>query len=484
MPGELRVEDFTEQDSVKNALDDLKKHFTPKNPLIVSDVLDEEGHQYVDLVQKGGGVLGVALVGYTYVLEQMGIRFMKQAGTSAGAINTALMTVIGTKQEAKSEKILKEICELEFFSFVDGHPVARWIIKNFIQTKNFGSRATSWITGIFAIMGILIALDFILLGLHKHFPFLSSFAQLTFVLTGVWLLIMATTLIYITTLVKRLKNSGFGVNTGDAFYDWVKKQLKKNGVTTVTDLRNKAGQSVPGLHLRVTHEKGLTGIGGEVTFITSELVTQSKIQFPSMCDLFRTKGDIDTLQPAGFIRASMSIPVFFESYVIGDIPCQVQEVRQAWEKLNVKEPPTTARFVDGGILSNFPVSIFYNPDVQVPRLPVFGIDLDDAKPQDQTLSPGSWSLQGYLGRMFNTIRNYYDKDFLIKNQIYEQGIGTIVVHQYNWLNFFMSDQHKKELFALGAQAACRFLKEFNWYDYKGIRVMKEEGFLDKQNQFA
>ena len=40
-----------------------------------SDIVDAHGHQYVDLVQEGGGVLGIALVGYTYVLENAGIRF-------------------------------------------------------------------------------------------------------------------------------------------------------------------------------------------------------------------------------------------------------------------------------------------------------------------------------------------------------------------------------------------------------------------------
>ena len=33
--------------------------------------MDKSGNYYVDLVQEGGGVLGIALVGYTYILEQM-----------------------------------------------------------------------------------------------------------------------------------------------------------------------------------------------------------------------------------------------------------------------------------------------------------------------------------------------------------------------------------------------------------------------------
>ena len=89
----LRPENFTEQPEVKAAMAELNEKFL-KQKRVVSDVLDEQGNQYVNLVQEGGGVLGVALVGYTYVLEEMGIRFMRLAGTSAGAINTAMMAVI------------------------------------------------------------------------------------------------------------------------------------------------------------------------------------------------------------------------------------------------------------------------------------------------------------------------------------------------------------------------------------------------------
>src|SRR5215470_16406070 len=114
----IKVEDFIDHPEVKECLNKLNAEFGPigKRQFIVSDVLDSEGHQYVNLVQKGGGVLGVALVGYTYVLEQMGIRFLRLAGTSAGAINTALMTVIKGKQDEKSKEVLQAICDLDFFA--------------------------------------------------------------------------------------------------------------------------------------------------------------------------------------------------------------------------------------------------------------------------------------------------------------------------------------------------------------------------------
>ncbi len=467
----LVTENFTNHEEVKECIKKLESAFPAGGRVfIVSDVLDKEGNQYVNLVQKGGGVLGVALVGYTYILEQMGIRFLRLAGTSAGAINTALMTVIGKKEEAKSIHILKAICDLNFFNLVDGHPAAKWIIKKFITHKDFTIKAKKWVTWIFLVAALLMAGDFIFLGLEKTFHFLSIFTKLFFVLTGFYFLVIALIIFYFSRLLKRLKNSGYGINPGNFFYDWIKQQLIANGVRTVTDLNQKA-TTIPELHLRTDNPEGVESLKADVTFIASELVTKNKIQFPEMCYLFREKANIDSLQPAGFIRASMSIPVFFESYMINDIPCTSDEIKKAWmDTMNEPDPPSTARFVDGGILSNFPINIFYNPKVITPRLPSFGIDLDDTKPENTEKNAAAWSLLGYFGRMFNTIRYYYDKDFLLKNKVYENGIGKILLCDYNWLNFFLTDKDKIDMFVLGAKAATKFLIEFDWETYKNNRT--------------
>ncbi len=467
-PSSLSPEDFTGHEEVKACIARLKEKFGEANPLVVSDVLDENGCQYVNLVQKGGGVLGVALVGYTYILEAMNIRFLRLAGTSAGAINTALMTVIDEKKDAKSEKVLKSICDLDFFKLVDGHFVARYLIKKFITHSDFTSRLKKWLTGILVILAVLLAGDFVLLGLQHIYAILSGITLLAFVLTGFYLLLLGVAGIYTYILLKRLKNSGYGINPGDYFYNWIKGKMSENGVHTVSDLNRKAANLSP-LHLRIPHELGLQELKGDITLIASELVTQNKIQFPQMCYLFRK--DIDTLQPAGFIRASMSIPVFFESYFITDIPCRDEEIRKLWsDTFNERDPPQTARFVDGGILSNFPINLFYNQNVKVPRVPTFGIDLDDSRPGDQTKHAVTWSLGGYLGRIFNTVRSYYDKDFLLKNKVYEKGIGVIHLPEYNWLNFFLTDEEKKDMFVKGARAATEFLLGFNWEDYKNNRT--------------
>ena len=51
----------------------------------------------VDLVQQGGTMLGIGLLGYTYIMERAGIRFRNMAGTSAGAINTLLLAALPEK---------------------------------------------------------------------------------------------------------------------------------------------------------------------------------------------------------------------------------------------------------------------------------------------------------------------------------------------------------------------------------------------------
>ena len=75
----MKTTDFTQNPEVLKIIAELRKDQIDKKAF--SDVMDENNNQYVEFVQEGGGVLGVALIGYTYVLEQMGLRFFSLAGT-------------------------------------------------------------------------------------------------------------------------------------------------------------------------------------------------------------------------------------------------------------------------------------------------------------------------------------------------------------------------------------------------------------------
>ena len=114
----MNIKDYTEDPEVL----ELIAKITAKNPK-VSDTLDAQGNQYVDIVMEGGGVLGIALVGYTYALEQAKIKFCSLAGTSAGAINAMLLaSVKPTQYTTTSEELIDIISNKNFFDFVDGEP--------------------------------------------------------------------------------------------------------------------------------------------------------------------------------------------------------------------------------------------------------------------------------------------------------------------------------------------------------------------------
>ena len=495
----LSPDDFTNQPAVLAALDKLKAKFGPDyKGLIVSDTLDEAGNQYVDLIQKGGGVLGVALAGYTFVLEEAGIRFLRLAGTSAGAINTALMAVIDdeddprhdsdhaplpesdplapqkdTKKRRATRAVLKYMSRLNFFDLVDGHPVARWVIKNFISNRGFAKKLKGFLKGLLAIFFLLLLLDVFLTGLSWKMTWAGKAARVSYVLTGFFLVVIAGLAWYVSFLYTRLKACGYGVNPGKFFYDWVERVMRRNDVTSISTLMEKVKTPIPGLHLRGDNPLGVEDMEGDIRIITAELVSQNKIEFPRMWNLFATGSD--DLHPARFVRSSMAIPIFFESHIIPEIPRHDGRIQAAWVKhfgiRKEEDIPLVARFVDGGMLSNFPVNIFYNPRVSEPRLPTFGINLDDAEPDLlDGLDAPTWGLGGYFGRLLNTMRFYYDKDFMMKNAVFSRGIGTVKLAGFNWLNFFLSDDDKKAMFVRGAEAAVEFLLHFDWQKYKADRI--------------
>lgn len=102
-----------------------------------SDIVDQAGNQYVDLVQEGGGMLGVALCGYTYILEKAGVRFFSLAGTSAGAINTIMMAGTGRIGEPVSEIILDILSRKDLSDFVDGNSRIKKLFQRYISNNPF-----------------------------------------------------------------------------------------------------------------------------------------------------------------------------------------------------------------------------------------------------------------------------------------------------------------------------------------------------------
>jgi NTE family protein len=404
----MEITDFTQNPSVSGIIRKLREDMVHEKQF--SDITDSSGNQYIELVQEGGGVLGVALIGYTYVLEQMGIRFLSMAGTSAGSINTMLLAGLGDISKPKSEKVIEELVNKNLFDFVDGSSDA----KNFISALVKKARRVKLI-----LRGIKIIGD-----IYDH----------------------------------------LGLNPGDDFTLWLKDFLKRNGINNQNDLTKSFNLLPADLKIREGVDRTLDGVGSRLVIIAADIITETKVDFPAMASLYWS--DPGSVNPALYVRASMSIPYFFKPMKITGIP-QGQQAKDNWEKLvrYFGPVPRQVYMVDGGIMSNFPINVFHRNNT-IPRMPTFGVRLGvDRNKLNKVTTPVN-----LFGAMFNSIRHLHDFDFILRNPDYSMLIEKIDIGEHDWLNFGLSENDKVDLFKRGAEAADRFLRCFNWLEYKKVRA--------------
>jgi NTE family protein len=409
----VNTEYFTQDASILSIVSDLEENGIKEKEF--SDIISTDNghtHQYVDLVQEGGGVLGVSLLGYTYILEKMNIRFLYLAGTSAGAINTILMAAAGPSEAAKTPWILEKMSQTNLFDFVDGDRDAR----NFIDAL------------------------------------LNDAGNFKLAMKGI-------------QVIDNFKNQ-FGLNPGDKFLQWMKAMLKECGIHNYADLRTLRMQP-PKNGLFMRENRGGAQLPPErqsrVAIVAADINTESKVIFPEMAHLYWS--DPEGVNPAEFVRASMSIPFFFHPYRVKNIPkgeAQWKEwVKHTGYRGNI---PDEVMFMDGGTMSNFPIDLFHDY-TKIPNAPTFGVKLG----MDRSQANKNDKFFGLLGSLFNSSRHVHDYDFLCRNPEYRKLICMVDTGQHNWLNFSISDEEKKDLFIRGAKAAAHFLTGFDWKKYKEMR---------------
>lgn len=405
----MNVTDFTRFKRVTDAIADLSRSCKNKQ---YSDILDASGNQYVDLVMEGGGVLGIALVGYTYALEQVGIRFLGIGGTSAGAINALLVAGLDKPDKQKATKTLKILADLDINKFVDGDSDAVEFCEAMVSRAGLGRM------------------------MWKGMQVIDNL------------------------------NDDMGLNPGTAFVEWLSENLSKAGVNTVAGLKQK--MTPPELFTRDGKKIPKKDYGAKLAIVAADVTTETKVVFPDMADLYWRNHN--TVNPASFVRASMSVPVFFHPLRVSNIP-QDANAKKRWDDKAgyTGEIPTEVLFVDGGMMSNFPIDLFHSEGV--PTAPTFGAKLgvDRTKPVNIT------SVGKLVGATFNAARHCADYDFLIRNPEYRMLVSFIQTGDHHWLNFFMSDGEKKDLFARGVEAGVKFLRGFNWIKYKEIRASHSDG---------
>lgn len=404
----MKSTQFTENHKVLSILSKLEQDEIAKKEF--SNIIDDQGNQYVDLVMEGGGVLGIALLGYVYVLEQMKIRFLGLGGTSAGSINAMLMAAGGKVYEEKTDWILSALANKNLMDFVDGDDDAKDFVKVLVEKRK--KLAMLW----------------------KGWQVIDNFTQ------------------------------DYGLNPGNNFQAWIELLLKAKNINNRADLQ-KQMHTWPGV--KIIHRK--TKLPYEpkhkLALIAADVTTQSKIEFPLMADLYWSNPD--EISPALFVRASMSIPLFFSPLRITNIPsAPAKRVQKLWDdRIRYEGPiPSEVMFIDGGIMSNFPIDIFHD-HTKAPSHPTFGVKLgiDRTKPSENK------SVFELIGSIFDSARQVHDFDFILRNPDYKHLVTSINTGNHDWLNFNISDEDKIDLFVRGAECADRFLRGFDWPKYYDIR---------------
>lgn len=222
----------------------------------------------------------------------------------------------------------------------------------------------------------------------------------------------------------------FGVFEGDAFEEWLDGLLSARGVRTFGDLLT--GDPGPDPRSRWT-----------LQVVVSDVTAHEMLVLPR--DAERKLGvDPDGLEVAAAVRASMSIPVFFE-------PRRIVDPRDGVEHL----------LVDGGMLSNFPVWVF---DSEEPRWPTFGLLLVEANTRSSiakgVTEPAEALLRAVPAVRFavsivQTMLEAHDRlyveqaDFARTIPIETLGVGTT--------EFGLARERREALYASGRRAAEKFL---------------------------
>ena len=487
-----------------------------------SDICDQNANQYVDYVQEGGGVWGVALVGYLYALESFGIRFLRIAGTSAGAINTMLIASLGDHQSEKSEDIKKTLFSWNFAEFMDRKGFLKRITVSFI--KNSGYLLRLGITLFFLALLILI------------FPFIILFLKIS---AWYYVIVFLAFCLFAFTAVhsyKKIQKNNIGMNSGNVFEMQMEKTLKQHQIKTIEQLNKKYNKTaeqiglqyrygnqteyydtaireltkirekqLPNLDLekfdsflenakknKIFKEKPLTSVFADYTLITTDISTKIKVELPKMSSLYWTDEELNVTSPAKFVRASMAVPYFFEP-MIKKVNLSEDKITQAWKYwLNV-DPANIHEhgiFIDGGSISNFPIDIFHTVEIFYPRYPVFGVRLNDDAELGDARGDGKQKILkspfSFLGNIINTLRGYNDKTFLTKYSFYSKHcIQDVNCSPSNWLNFYMDEKEKLMLFNRGFSAALDFLEKFDWEKYKEERMLvslKERSILKEETR--
>lgn len=217
-----------------------------------------------------------------------------------------------------------------------------------------------------------------------------------------------------------------GMHPGGYLEEWLTPLLADAGVHTFSDLRI---TDDPGTSLEPYQRYHMVAM-------VTDLSRRVSVRLPWDYDQYGLDADQQPVAPA--VHASMAVPFYFR-------PVQVETSRG------------TCTWVDGGVLDNFPVTVFDRTDRAAERWPTWGVKLSaepDADRPDRPVRGPLDLVKACLGTVTNEDAGRY--------RLAEEGVGRRTVYidttGIGSLDFDLTAADRQRLFDAGRRAADQFLE--------------------------
>lgn len=225
-----------------------------------------------------------------------------------------------------------------------------------------------------------------------------------------------------------------GLYEGRYLEQFLTGALGELGVRTFGDLRLEAGDdAAEGLPAEHAYRLAVT-----VSDLSRRRLAVLPWQLPGY------GADPDEYPVARAVRASAAIPFYF------------QPVRQ-------RTPGGTATWVDGGLLSNFPIGLFDRADALAPRWPTFGVRLTTRPPTppqtDDVDGPVDIALAALDTLLTDQGSHYLEDPCTVERTVFVPTDGVSVV------DFDIDDATQQRLYAAGRAAATEFLATWSFDEH-------------------
>ena len=237
-----------------------------------------------------------------------------------------------------------------------------------------------------------------------------------------------------------------GVYDGAYLFTWLEPIMHGLGVHTFADLKITQEED-PGMSLPESHRYRLV-------VHTSDITRGQLVHLPWDYDYYGQ--DRDTQDVVQAVRASMSIPFFFEPVTFTALPAAVGVPRPDGGSTTTRYEGGTVTWVDGGMLRNFPINAFDREDGGEPRWPTIGVKLSSLQtefPSTKAAAHAYGEARGCLHTMMNEWDAYTVNAATAGRTIFVDNAGISTT------DFDLTTAQRHELFLNGVASATSFIIE-------------------------